>query len=93
MPLSAKAWKELEMQLLALRPLLLTESDRSSLKFFDELLEQREYGLALDTVCDFLLESNSLPVSQSVLDKIQRLEAAMQIDESRLEELRSKKVV
>jgi hypothetical protein len=83
-----ETWKELEVQLQALRLVLLAENGKSFLDFFDELIEQREFGLALHAVCDFLLEPDSIRVSQSILNQIERLHAAMGINDCCVEEIR-----
>ena len=84
--------QQLDAQLQALRPLLLTERGRSFLDLFDEFMGQREFGLALHTVCDFILDPDSPRVSKAILDQIQRLHAAMEIDDRCVEELQNQKL-
>jgi hypothetical protein len=79
--------KDLEVQLQALRPLLLAENGKSFLAFFDEFIEQREFGPALHAVCDFLFESESIRGTQSILDQIERLHAVMGIDDRCVEDI------
>jgi hypothetical protein len=86
------AMKELQAQLQALRPVLLTEHGHSFLDLFDEFMQQREFGLALHAVCDFILDPDSPRVSKSILDQIQRLHAAMRIDDRCVEELQTQKL-
>jgi hypothetical protein len=82
--------KELRTQLELLRPLLLAEPDHSFLALFDELMQEGEFGVALDVLCDFVLQPDSPKVSKSTVDQIQRLHAAMGINDRRIEELQKK---
>jgi hypothetical protein len=82
--------KELRTQLELLRPLLLAEPGHSFLELFDELMQEGEFGVALDVLCDFVLQLDSPKVSKSTVDQIQRLHAAMGIDDRRVEELQKK---
>ena len=84
--------KELQAQLQSLRPVLLTERGHSYLEIFDEFVQQHELGLALHAVCDFILDPDSPQVDESTVDQIQRLHAAMKIDDRCVEELRSRKL-
>jgi hypothetical protein len=82
--------KELRTQLLLLRPLLLNEHAQSFLDLFDQLLQETEFELALDVVCDFILQPDSPKVSKATVDQVQRLHTAMKIDDRRVEELQKK---
>jgi hypothetical protein len=86
------AAKELRTQLQALRPLLLPEGGRAFLDLFDELIQETEFGEALDVLCDFILQPDSPKVSKTTVDQIQRLHAAMKIDDRCVEELQKKLV-
>jgi hypothetical protein len=82
--------KELRTQLQLLRPLLLGEPGHSFLDLFDDLMLEGEFGVALDVLCDFILQPDSPKVSKSTVDRIQRLHAAMGIDDRCVEELQKK---
>jgi hypothetical protein len=84
--------KELQSELKSLRTVLLGEHGHSFLDLFDQFMEQREFGLALHAVCDFLLGPNSSQVDKSTVDQIQGLHIAMEIDDRCVEELRSRKL-
>jgi len=86
------ALKELQALLQSLRPVLLTERAHSFLDLFDQCIEQREFGLALHAVCDFILDPESPRVSKSILDQIQRLHATMRIDDHCVKELQTQKL-
>jgi hypothetical protein len=82
--------KEVQERLQALRPVLLGERGHSFLDLFDEFMQQREFGFALHTLCDFILDPDSPQVSKSILDQIQRLHALMKIDDHCLEEIETR---
>jgi hypothetical protein len=84
--------RDLQEGLQALRPILLGERGHSFLDLFDEFVEQREFGLALHALCDFMLDPDSPRVSKSILDQIRRLHALMKIDDHCVEELESQKL-
>jgi hypothetical protein len=82
--------RELEVQLGCLRSELLSDQARGFLDLFDDFMLHDEFGLALITVCDFLLEPNSPPVSKSVIDLIRHLQAVMHVDDSSVDLLNKK---
>lgn len=86
------AMSEIQGQLQILRPLLMTQGARAFLQLFDELMEQREYGLALHAVCDYALTPGSPVVSTATLDQIYRLHEAMKIDDHCVEDLQNRKL-
>jgi hypothetical protein len=86
-----RATQELQGQLQSLRQVLQTERGQSFLDLFDEFMQQREFGLALHAVCDFILGPGSPPVSKSTVEQIRRLHAAMKIDDRCIEELQNQK--
>ena len=90
MEMEENAIQKLQAQLKALRPVLLTRHGHSFLDLFDEFMQQREFGLALHAVCDFILEPDSPRVNRSTLDQIQQLHVAMDIDDGCIQELRRK---
>jgi len=84
--------EKLQAQLESLRPILLAAPDHSFLDLFDEFIGQREFGLALHVVCDYLRQPGFPKVSKSILDQIHRLHAVMEIDDQCVEELQSQKL-
>jgi hypothetical protein len=58
-------------------------------EFVDEYLNANELELALDTVCDFILESPTMADS-SVLARIEDAFQAMELQDDRLGKVRSK---
>jgi hypothetical protein len=59
-------------------------------EFFDEYLDANELELALDTVCDFILEAPTPITDSSVLPRIEDAFRAMELHDDRLEKVRSK---
>jgi len=82
--------KKLQAQLKNLRSVLVTERGEAFRDLFDEFLEHHEFELALHTLCDFVLESDSPPVTTTILEQIQHLHASMKINDSCVERLRKK---
>ena len=82
--------KELRTQLQSLRPLLLADRGRFFLDLFDNLMQETEFAVALDVLCEFILQPASPKVSKTTVDQIQRLHAAMKIDDRCVEELQKK---
>jgi hypothetical protein len=62
--------KKLQAQLKNLRSVLVTERGEVFRDLFDEFLEHHEFELALHTLCDFVLESDSPPVTTTILEQI-----------------------
>jgi hypothetical protein len=58
---------------------------------FDEFLAHREFGLALEVVCDFLLEPNVRPISEAELNEIASLHALMEVEDQCFLRLRKKR--
>ena len=67
-------------------------ADPKFLELFDEFLREHEFGLALETLCDFLLESATHLVSESVLVQIEKLHQLMNVKDSCVQNLRDKAV-
>jgi hypothetical protein len=86
------ATEELQTQLQSLRMLLADERGHSFLDLFDEFMQQREFGLALHAVCDYLLQSDSPRVSKLTVEQIHRLHNAMKIDDQCVEDLQNQKL-
>jgi hypothetical protein len=84
--------QEVQTRLQSLRDLLTTEGGHAFLELFDEFMQQREFGLALHVVCDFILAPHSAQVSKSTIDVIRHLHAAMKIDDRCVEEMRNQKM-
>jgi hypothetical protein len=82
--------REMRTQLQSLRPLLLAEGGHFFLDLFDDLMQEGEFGVALDVLCDFLLQPDLPNVTKTTVDQIQRLHAAMKIDDQCVEELQKK---
>jgi hypothetical protein len=84
--------KRLQAELQSLRPVLPSEPNHRFLDLFDQFMEQREYELALHTVCDYILEPGSPRVGVATVTQIDRLHALMKIDDQCVQELRSLKL-
>ncbi len=83
----------MQTELQLLRPLLPTEPDHRFLDFFDDLMLHHEFGLALHAVCDYILDPNSPKVSEATVDQVDRLHAAMKIDDQCVEQLKKHKLI
>jgi hypothetical protein len=82
---------ELRIRLETLRPIF--PSERKGETFcglFDEFLENREFGLALEVLCDFLLEPDAPPPSETEFNEIAELHALMEVQDDCLLLLRDK---
>jgi hypothetical protein len=74
-------WRQmLTKDLVTLKDMLPTPSDANFASIFEEYLGHHEFGLALDVICDYLLEPTTPPASAFVLEQIQRLHALMEVD-------------
>ena len=82
----------LEVRLKALRPLLssVPGSKRYS-DLFDEFLTLGEFGLALETLCDCLMEPHAPPIGLVELLKIEELHTLMAADDRCVVKLREKR--
>jgi hypothetical protein len=58
---------------------------------FDDFLSNREFGLALEVLCDFLLEPDVRPVSDLELNEIALLHALMEVEDQCFLRLRKKR--
>jgi hypothetical protein len=67
-------------------------SEPKYLALFDEFLNEHEFGLALENLCDFLLEPGTSVVADSVLEQIRRLHDLMGVADSCVDDLRQKAV-
>jgi hypothetical protein len=82
--------RELRSQLKNLRSGLVSEGNHSFLDLFDEFIDHHEFELALHTLCDFILESDSPRVTTTIVDQIQHLHVSMKLTDSCVERLRKK---
>jgi hypothetical protein len=58
---------------------------------FDDFLSHREFGLALEVLCDFLLEPSVRPVSEVELNEIASLHSLMEVEDQCFLRLRKKR--
>jgi len=84
--------KEVAAQLQSLRPTLLTEHGHSFLDLFDEFMREQELELALHVMCDYILEANSLTVSNATVEQVRRLHTEMEIVDDCVEDLQNRKL-
>jgi hypothetical protein len=66
------------------------ENDSKYLGLFDEFLREHEFGLALETLCDFLLEPKTQLMSESLLEQIKNLHQLMNVKDACVQNLRQK---
>ncbi|MBZ5523530.1 MAG: hypothetical protein LAP21_14950 [Acidobacteriia bacterium] len=66
------------------------QNDPKYMELFDEFLREQEFGLALETLCDFLLEPRSALASESLLEQIENLHQLMNVMDSCVQDLRDK---
>jgi hypothetical protein len=84
-------YEKLRAQLTALADSLPEfQRDRKYVELFDEFVREYEFGLALETICDFLLEPNVPPVGKAVLSQVAQLHALMGVSDDCLERLEQK---
>jgi hypothetical protein len=83
---------ELRTRLETLRPIFSSGGKSETFcALFNEFLENREFGLALEVLCDFLLEPDvSLP-SEIELNEVAELHALMEVQDDCLLRLRGKR--
>jgi hypothetical protein len=60
------------------------------LKFFDDFLEEGEFGLALHAVCDYLLEPDVPAVDGPTMERIRYLHTSMEIRDECVDQLNAK---
>ncbi len=58
---------------------------------FDEFLANREFGLALEVLCDFLLQPDVQPVGEAELNEIAQLHVLMEVQDQCFQRLRQKR--
>ena len=78
-------YERMEATLNKLRPVLVENEvpavATGYLRLFDEFMEHREYGLAVDAICDFVLEPDYTPLSPELVNELISLHIAMEIDD------------
>ena len=77
MAFSREYYLELSSRLQVLRPLLLRQERAACLNWFDEYLEHNELGLALDVLCEYLLEPGAPRVTEAELGQLEALFSIM----------------
>jgi hypothetical protein len=89
-----KHFEELTRQLLVLRSLFSLNESLSNFRVdFDEYLNANEFELALDRLCDFLVEPTTPKVPREEIEKIGAVYRAMNIGDDRISALRAKSQV
>src|SRR4051812_19230200 len=86
---TASYYEGLEKRLNELRSLI--ASSQRGIKYvelFDEFMREKEYGLALDTFCDFVLEPDSTSFTDDLAHELISLHIAMEIDDECLLKLK-----
>ena|ERR1035438_4522957 len=84
-------WAELERDLQALKwGMPRSELATAARKNFDEYLSANEFGLALEAVCDYLLECDESAIAPHLLAKISRLHSKMGVSDNCVTRLRQK---
>ena len=74
----------MEAELHALRPAFPLSDDGQRVRtYFDECLAANEFGLALDSLCDCLFESNDAVITPELLMAVSRLHARMGVTDDR----------
>ena len=66
------------------------QNDPKYLGLFDEFLREHEFGLALETLCDFLLEPKTASLSWPLLEQIESLHELMNVRDGCGQKLRDK---
>jgi hypothetical protein len=84
------ALSEVQQRLQTLRPLLQTQTPPHYLRLFDEFIREHEFGLALHSLCDSLLDPNSPTPDESTLAQIKELHQLMKIQDNCLKKLQQR---
>ena len=82
-------YAKLKTRLESLRQVFPAVKNYSSL--FDEFITEFEFGLALETLCDFLLEPDVRPVSEAELEEIASLHKLMEVEDRCVLKLKKKR--
>ena len=81
--------EQMTLRLLEVKPLL-RGANQQTRDFFDEWIDNYEFGLAFDLICDFLLQTDSVRIDQATLDKLTDLQAVMEMPDDGIQKLRRK---
>jgi hypothetical protein len=92
-------WKERESHYAVLRTRLQSlraifssgASGETYRALFDDFLAKNEFGLALDILCDFLLDPETRPVTETELKDIVGLRVLMEVDDQYFLRLQDKR--
>jgi len=91
MAIDKEKFEELRAGVEQLRPILADEQRALGyLSLFDEFVRETELGLALHTVCDYLLESETPRPEATTVEQIRALHTSMEIEDDCLGRLRQK---
>lgn len=82
--------QELKGQLEDLKNALPKELDRKGSELFDEFIREHEFGLALHVICDHLLGLTTQPAAAALVQRIQSLHTAMDIEDNCVAGLQTK---
>ena len=74
-----RSYEELRVSLAPLRRLL--EENKASLSIFDEFMEHNEFGLALLTICDSILDHEGVFIEEGEMKAIRTLSRRMQMND------------
>lgn len=80
---------ERKKQIERLKDMLPKEMDSRCSDLFDEFIREHEFGLALHVICDHLGESTAQPTT-TLIQKIEALHAAMEIEDDCVARLKDK---
>jgi hypothetical protein len=80
--------RELSSRLRDLRGLFSGQEASSYVGLFDEFLRQQEFGLALEALCDFLVEPNGPGITETDINRIEALHLLMQVEDNCVSALR-----
>ena len=83
-------YSELLKRLQSLRELISGSGEPSYLEQFDEFLREQEFGLALETLCDFLLARDVPCISEAQVEEIESLHELMSVSDTCVRSLREK---
>ena len=64
--------------------------DEKYLQLIDEFIREDEFGLALESICDFLLEPEAPPLARDNLTQVESLHRLMGVEDACLDRLRRK---
>jgi len=68
------------------------QQDEKYLQLIDEFIREEEFGLALESICDFLLEPAVSPPGSETIAHVETLHELMSVEDACLDKLRRKQV-